>query len=235
MKKEDLYNYISGISEKYLNEADNYRPHRKIHWKKWVSVAACLCLIAAVAIIPMLTDKQSVSPFVLTAYAAGYDDLVSNEMVENKSVPVSLFETASGIKGFVFSSGEKIEGEPATIAIVSGDKSFSENPGFEEILKLEMESGKHYFYYIPDSADTAPYQITLFISDQDVGMVFKYEMTIEETADGYSATLNKAFSEKIRSVEDYSFNVFAEFEISNDEDGNKDAKINSLISVPSQD
>lgn len=49
MKKEDLYNGITGIRSEYLKEADSYqatkkqfKPHR---WKRWVSVAACLCVL----------------------------------------------------------------------------------------------------------------------------------------------------------------------------------------------
>ena len=166
MKKEDLYHGISGISEKYLNEADNYRPQRKRHWKRWVSIAACLCLVVAAAVItPTLLGKHTGSPFVLTAYALGNEDsIITNEMIENKSIPVSLFETPSGIKGFVFSYDKITGDEAATVTIVSGNKALSENPGLDEILLLsEMESGKHYFYYIPDSADTAPYQISFFI------------------------------------------------------------------------
>ena len=66
-------------------------------------------------------------------------------------------------------------------------------------------------------------------------MVYQYDITIEETNGGYTATLNKTISEKLRSEEDYSFNVFAEFEITEGEDGNKEAELESLIGMPDQE
>ena len=49
MKKEDLYNGMTGIRAEYLEEAEVYQAASKARkprrWKGWVSVAACLCLL----------------------------------------------------------------------------------------------------------------------------------------------------------------------------------------------
>ena len=53
MKKEDMYNAVSGISPDIVDKADAYMATKKIikprHWKRWVSVAACLCLLLGIS------------------------------------------------------------------------------------------------------------------------------------------------------------------------------------------
>lgn len=63
MKKEKISEAMGNISSRHIKEAAEYKaeekPHRsKTPWVKWVSIAACFCLIivAAFAVIPMLDD-----------------------------------------------------------------------------------------------------------------------------------------------------------------------------------
>lgn len=49
MKKEDMYNGISGIRQEFLDEADNYKTKKRFQWKRWVAVAACLCIVTTLA------------------------------------------------------------------------------------------------------------------------------------------------------------------------------------------
>lgn len=46
MRKEDLFENINEIDEKYIKVADTYNPKKKSNaWMKWVATAACLCLV----------------------------------------------------------------------------------------------------------------------------------------------------------------------------------------------
>lgn len=63
MKREKISEAMGNISSRHIKEAAEFKaeekPHRsKTPWIKWVSIAACFCLIivAAFAVIPMLND-----------------------------------------------------------------------------------------------------------------------------------------------------------------------------------
>ena len=63
MKKEKISEAMGNISSRHIEEAAEYKaeekPHRsKTLWVKWVSIAACFCLIvvAAFTVIPMLNN-----------------------------------------------------------------------------------------------------------------------------------------------------------------------------------
>lgn len=48
MRKEDLFENINEIDEKYIKISDTYNPKKKSNsWMKWVATAACLCLVVA--------------------------------------------------------------------------------------------------------------------------------------------------------------------------------------------
>lgn len=49
MKKEDLFQAISGVDEKYIQRAQMSSLKRKKSWTKWVTIAACFCLILGVS------------------------------------------------------------------------------------------------------------------------------------------------------------------------------------------
>lgn len=62
-----MYNGITGIRSEYLDEADAYKAPKRIHWKRWIAAAACICLMMCAA-IPLFLGKNISSPFVVTAY-----------------------------------------------------------------------------------------------------------------------------------------------------------------------
>lgn len=52
MKKEELFEYINDIDEKYIKIADEYKIKNKLTvWIKWTVVAACLCMIVGSGIL----------------------------------------------------------------------------------------------------------------------------------------------------------------------------------------
>ena len=63
MKREKISEAMGNISSRHIKEAAEFKAEEKPHrsknaWMKWVSIAACFCLIivAAFAVIPMLND-----------------------------------------------------------------------------------------------------------------------------------------------------------------------------------
>ena len=67
MKREKISEAMGNISSRHIKEAAEFKAEEKPHrsknaWMKWVSIAACFCLIivAALAIIPMLNNGNEI-------------------------------------------------------------------------------------------------------------------------------------------------------------------------------
>ena len=119
------------------------------------------------------------------------DNSVSaSPMVEGKYIPVSLFETENGLKGFVFSYDAPDPTQPASVSIKDMGSSFSNGESIiKEIAGLETEQGKVYIYYILAEGATAPYSLPTFITDMENDMVYQFDIVIEENDNGYTAEL----------------------------------------------
>lgn len=96
MKKEELYETIEGIDEKFIDEAERIQLKRKQPvWFKWVSIAACLCLVLGLVTI---TSKQNTKDgnHVLvwdTSFAPGQYFTYSNLETNNTDMLGSIAET----------------------------------------------------------------------------------------------------------------------------------------------
>lgn len=110
MKKEDLYNGISGIRPEYLDEADSYKPRKTIHWKRWGAIAACICLCFC-SVVPVLAATNNDFAYELL-YAI-------SPSVAQKLKPVSVSCEDNGIKMEVVAAN--VEGTNATILISMQD------------------------------------------------------------------------------------------------------------------
>ena len=186
MNADAFSDAMNEISEKYINEVLNFKKRNpKSRWIKLGAVAACLCLVLA-GLFPIF-NQPGTSPFVLTAYAMESDNSVSASTIrEGESAPVSLFESKSGLKGFVFSCVINESWHPSAITIIPENK-FSEHLG--EIAGLPMENGRHYYYFIPEQAETAPYSFILSYADTSNNTVYEFHITIDERENGYSAVI----------------------------------------------
>lgn len=202
MNKEDMYDGISGILPEFLEEAEQYTPVKKSGWRRWLAAAVCICFFAA-GLISFFSSKQSYSPFVVTAYATGPDDtVVSSELHKYESVPVSLLETSSGMKVYVFSYGDGNNDQPASIAILSANGSMSIDSQINEIGHMQIENGKHYICYVPDVTETSPYRVSFFASDFDTGMATQYDISIREENGRAFAKLNSMVVSEMKSEKD---------------------------------
>ena len=202
------------IDDDLISDAVTYMPKKKspVRWMKWVAVAACFCLVVGLS-VPGLFKDPSVGglesnttitdakpeegfdyaanigfPLVLTAYAMESDNNVSTALLqERESVPVSLFETESNTKGFVFSYDITTPGQTSSVSVMTE----GEFPGIiYEIAGLEMDKTKNYIYYIPEQSKTTPYSLMIPYSDIEEDTVYEYHIIIEEDETGYIATVD---------------------------------------------
>lgn len=198
MSAEVFSDAMGLIGEKYIMEAITYQRKRKRHsWGKWIAAAACVCLVLA-GILPLLHNQPGVSPFVLTAYAVENDNSISASTIcEGECTPVSLFESKDGLKGFVFSHVINESWYPSAISIIPENK-FSEH--LEEIAGLPMENGRHYYYFVPEQAEAAPYNFMLSYTDTSNNTVYEFRISIGEGELGYMATIEQivSFEQKLQ-------------------------------------
>lgn len=202
------------IDDDLISDAVTYMPKKNtsVRWMKWVAAAACICLVVGLS-VPGFFKNPSVGglesnttitdakpeegfdytanigfPLVLTAYAMESDRNVSTALLqEGESVPVSLFETESNTKGFVFSYDITTPGQISSVSVMTE----GEFPGIiYEIAGLEMDKTKNYIYYIPEQSKTTPYFLMIPYSDIEKDLVYEYHIIIEEDETGYIATVD---------------------------------------------
>ena len=210
------------IDDDLISDAVTYIPKKKspVRWIRWVAVAACFCLIVGLSAPGLfkdpsvgglesntiITDAKSeeaesefgvLFPLVLTAYAVENDNTVSTALLqEGESVPVSLFETDNGIKGFVFSYDITTPGQTSSVSIMTE----GEFPGIiYEIAGIEMDKEKNYIYFIPEQSKTTPYFLMIPYSDIEEDMVYEYHLIIEEDEFGYIATVDHVVTHERKS------------------------------------
>ena len=210
------------IDDDLISDAVTYMPQKKssVRWMKWVAVAACICLVIGLSFPGLfkdpsvgglesntiITDAKSeeaesefgvLFPLVLTAYAVENDNTVSTALLqEGESVPVSLFETNNGIKGFVFSYDITTPGQTSSVSIMTE----GEFPGIiYEIAGIEMDKEKNYIYFIPEQSKTTPYFLMIPYSDIEEDMVYEYHLIIEEDEFGYIATVDHVVTHERKS------------------------------------
>lgn len=191
MTRKTISDAVTNINAEYIEKAADFhvtKKSKKIRLGKWIAAAACVCLVL-VGILQLFTKQPGASPFVLTAYALDNDNSLSSVvMQEGKSVPVNLFETKNGLKGFVFSHNCADTEKSGTIAIMSeGDNAAS----IDEIVGLAAEQGKQYYFYIPAEEKAAPYSLSLFITGESANTVGQLDIVIEQSEDGYTARIDK--------------------------------------------
>lgn len=209
------------IDDDLISDAVTYMPKKKfpVRWIKWVAVAACFCLIVGLSAPGLFKDPSVgglesnttitdakpeeesklgiIVPLVLTAYAMESDNDVSAALLqEGESVPVSLFETDNGIKGFVFSYDITTPGQTSSVSIMTE----GEFPGIiYKIAGIEMDKAKNYIYFIPEQSKTTPYFLMIPYSDIEEDMVYEYHLIIDEDEFGYIATVDHVVTHERKS------------------------------------
>lgn len=195
MKKEDMYNSISDIRKEFLEEAEGYHATR-IHWKRWIAAAACFVLLLCAA-LPMFPGKESVNPFVITAYAMETDGEVTGTPIEiDQSAPMTKIELPNGMGGFLFSvdlEDKNAESQMNPFVLVEGSRSQE----IEYIINnYAEEKGKAYFYFVPDEevdVNGSIIDVTCGYTTPEGSTVY-YVLQIVKDNDKYTVTLISATS-----------------------------------------
>lgn len=166
---------------------------RKSTWHRWCAIAACFLLIAAIA-LPLFSGKDTVSPFVIKAYATAPDgSILEQEMAEGVSFPVTVITADDGTSGFLFSIGETDSKQPASVSILTageyGDASISH---IMEFAGLELMQGRSYVFFVGDLSAFG--NLTIVHRNEDGTVRAEVTISITEGADGYTARLEKLTS-----------------------------------------
>ena len=190
MKSEKFSTALGEIDVSYVEEVVNYKAAHKRKQRIWKIAAACVAVaVLAIGIIPWLNRGNVEStPFVLVAYASENNVVMENELREGKSVPISFFETENGLKGFVFAYNKNNPDDVSSVSVMTE----GEFPGvIEEIIGLELDNGKNYTLYIPESGKDFPYSFMIPYTDEAANKVIFCYLLVEETEDGYSAVIER--------------------------------------------
>lgn len=164
----------------------------KLFRRRLLKACACFLAIAIVLGIGIFQwrDGNVGVPFVLTAYATSTkdDNLITTEMKQGQSVPVSAFETANGLKGIVFSYDAADSTQPVSVSVIMNGIDIEET--IQEISGIDMEQGKVYlFYVIPEDGETQhtfPYTIT----NKSQNTVTVFTIVIKQNENSYTAKID---------------------------------------------
>lgn len=193
IKSEHILDAIGMINEEAVREAKEYQRPTSRNWIRWGAVAACLCLLLA-GMFPMF-NQPTISPFVLTAYALEADNTISaTVMQEGENTAVTLFETANGLRGFVFSYATDESEEPISVSITSTGQQLTLDEEMEIISGLKIDSTQNYLFFVLPQDDPGPYSITFTLSDQERSEFAWITLSIEQTEGGYTSIIEKITS-----------------------------------------
>ena len=195
MRGDEFLDKMGLIDPAYIEAADVApAKKRKIRWNRWIAVAACFCLIFAASTV-MFPEKQPLSMFVITAYALEPDNTISaTVMQEGENTAVTMFETANGLRGFIFSYATDESEEPISVSIKSTGQQLTLDEEMEIIGGLKMDSTQNYLFFVLPQDDPGPYSITFTLSDQERSEFAWITLSIEQTEGGYTSIIEKITS-----------------------------------------
>lgn len=184
------------LDDDLISEAIEFRRvplHRRLFRKPFMKACACFLVIALVLSISFFRDEGGnvvSSPFILTAYAISSEDgsATANVLEKQNQVPISRFETSTGLTGFVFSSNKSDNTQPSSITILSAGSSDKQ---IDKIVGLMNDPTQNYYIYIPGENEVEPFIFSLFISDEKTNSVYQYQITIAQNDGSYYAELSE--------------------------------------------
>lgn len=189
MKTPRVAEALQHIDDELISEAIEF--HRIAPSRKLLKICACFLVIAVAVGIGFFRfgDKSdSVSPFVLSAYAISDDaySIQSSELTVGKKVPISPFETENGILCFIFGY-DKTEKRSQSWNTFIMEEDY--NAPVDEIHKAIADDMQDHYIYIPDRSKTAPYNLTLFRTNWETNIVYRCEICIMQIDGNYCAEL----------------------------------------------
>ena len=81
MKREELMDAIGQLPEDMIEEVARKRNKKKIYWAPLAAVAACLCVMLTIPMLPAAAEKNAVaeSPMEMAPESAVMDSMTSNK------------------------------------------------------------------------------------------------------------------------------------------------------------
>lgn len=202
MKSEELLNLIGEVQDEYILDAKTSVNKKTSSWAKWVTMAACLCIVMLGA-FQLFGDQGST--FALTAYALSEDDsLLSFEMKEGKSVSISTFVADNGMEGFVFSHKNRDSEKTPFVSIIDTNfspyimtDSYTSTTTVENIENMDLRKTQQYIFVVPSAGEVAPYSLTISIYDEKTSTYANITIVIDGDGSAYSAKIDKVNSYEI--------------------------------------
>lgn len=188
----DAMNYIDDDLVSWAVEYRRVPLPTRLFRKPFLKACACFLVIALVFGVAFFCGKYGnvvSSPFILTAYAASPDggSTTANVLEKCKQVPISKFETESGLSGFVVSYNKPDDTLPSSIIVFCADNSVQEQ--IEEISGITNDLTQNYYFYIPTENEVEPYTLPLFLTDIEANLICQYKVTITQIDGSYYAEL----------------------------------------------
>lgn len=188
----DAMNYIDDDLVSWAVEYRRVPLTTRLFRKPFLKACACFLVIALVFGAAFFLGKDGnvvSSPFILTAYAVSPEDgsTTANVLEKGKQVPISTFETESGLTGFVVSYNKTDDTLPSSIIVFTADNSVQEQ--IEEISGITNDLTQNYYFYIPTENEVEPYTLPLFLTDAEANLIYQYKVTITQIDGSYYAEL----------------------------------------------
>ena len=188
----EAMNYIDDDLVSWAVEYRRVPLSTRLFRKPFLKACACFLVIALVFGVAFFWGEDGnvvSSPFILTAYAASPDDgsTTANVLEKGKQVPISRFETESGLSGFVVSYNKPDDSLPSSIIVFTADNSVQEQ--IEEISGITNDLTQNYYFYIPTENEVEPYTLPLFLTDIEANLICQYKVTITQIDGSYYAEL----------------------------------------------
>lgn len=188
----EAMNYIDDDLVSWAVEYRRVPLSTRLFRKPLLKACACFLVIALVFSVASFWGEDGnvvSSPFILTAYAASPDDgsTTANVLEKGKQVPISRFETESGLSGFVVSYNKPDDSLPSSIIVFTADNSVQEQ--IEEISGITNDLTQNYYFYIPTENEVEPYTLPLFLTDIEANLICQYKVTITQIDGSYYAEL----------------------------------------------
>lgn len=185
------------LDEDLISEAIEFRRvplHTRLFRKPFMKACACFLVVALVFGIVFFNggnDSGITSPFVLTAYAISNEDAdaAANILVKGKKVPISTFETETGLSGFVFSYNKADDSTPSSIMVIADE--YNSQVHIKEIAGIEKDSTQNYYFYIPAESNVGPYTLPFVLRDNEANLIYQYTVIITESNGSYYAELTE--------------------------------------------
>ena len=188
----DAMNYIDDDLVSWAVEYRRVPLTTRLFRKPFLKACACFLVFALLFGVAFLRGEDGnvvSSPFILTAYAASPDNgsTTASVLEKGKQVPISRFETESGLSGFVVSYNKPDDSLPSSIIVFTADNSVQEQ--IEEISGITNDLTQNYYFYIPTENEVEPYALPLFLTDIEANLICQYKVTITQIDGSYYAEL----------------------------------------------